>query len=131
VGTIHPQASQLTLSLEPGISARHISLRACVAAGVYSRGLDRVAVKLDESPSKLSEKLSGGTGDRRRDVGLELFEDYLTKTGDYTPIFYLIDKFLSDPEAQKQHALATLAEFAQGLPAMLAAAGLGTTKARR
>lgn len=61
--------TQLTLTLEQGISVRHRSLRECMAAGVYQRGLTRVAGQIDMAPSKLSEKLSGGNGDRHRDVG--------------------------------------------------------------
>lgn len=124
MGTIHPATSQLTLNLELGLSQRHTSLRACMASGVYGIGLDRVAVKLDEAPSKLSEKLAGGSGDRKRDVGLDLFEAYLDKTHDLTPIHYLIDKYLRDPKASQSAALARLAELADTLPALLSAAGI-------
>ena len=125
MGTSNPNGSrQLTLSLEPGLSQKHRSLRACVAAGVYAKGLDRVAVKIDESPSKLSEKLSGGTGDRKRDLGLDAFERYLDETKDLTPIHYLIDKYLRDPQVTQLEALANLASIAEQLPAMLQAAGL-------
>lgn len=126
MGTIHPQTSQsqLTLSFEPGVSARHVSLRACMAAGVYAKGLDKVAIKLDESTSKLSEKLAGGSGDRKRDVGLDTFETYLETTRDFQPIYYLIDKFLRDPQASQAAALSRLAELADALPALLSAAGI-------
>ena|SRR5690242_8275519 len=129
MGTNHPATSQLTLNFEPGLSARHPSLRACMAAGVYGIGLERVAVKVDESPSKLSEKLAGGSGDRKRDVGLDMFEAYLDKSGDRQPILYLIDKYFRDPAAQQADALATLARLADTLPALLNQAGL--TKAKR
>jgi len=124
MGTISPATSQLTLNLELGLSQRHTSLRSCMAAGVYGTGLDRIAVKLDESPSKLSEKLAGGSGERKRDIGLDTFERYLEKTGDYTPVYYLIDKFLRDPKASQSAALARLAELADTLPALLNAAGI-------
>lgn len=125
MGTIHPATSQLTLNLELGVSQRHRSLRACMAAGVYATGLDRVAVKVDEAPSKLSEKLAGGAGERQRDIGLDLFERYLDKSGDLTPIYYLVDKYLRDPVARQSEALAKLAKLADELPALLANAGLG------
>jgi hypothetical protein len=134
MGTSNPNGShaQLTLQLEPGLSARHRSLRACVAAGVYAKGLDRVAVKIDVSPSKLSEKLSGGTGDRKRDIGLDEFERYLDSTDDRTPVLYLIDKYLSDPRARQVEALARVESLLADLPAALSAAGLaGFTKGRR
>lgn len=124
MGTIHPhESTQLSLSFEAGVSVRHPSLRACMASGVYQRGLVRVAGQIDESPSKLSEKLSGGN-DRKRDVGLDEFEKYIEKTGDITPIHYLIDKFLRDPGLVQQEALTKLSALAEQLPALLAAAGV-------
>jgi hypothetical protein len=95
-----------------------------MAAGVYAVGLDRVAVKCDEAPSKLCEKLGGGNGDRTRDVGLDLFERYLDKTGDVQPVYYLIDKYLRDGNATRDAALIHLAKLADELPALLAAAGI-------
>ncbi len=35
--------NQLTLTRYPGLSARHRDLRDCLAAGVYQRGLTRMA----------------------------------------------------------------------------------------
>lgn len=124
MGKILPHDSQLTLSFEPGVSTRHRSLRACMAAGVYGIGLDRVAGKVDEAPSKLCEKLAGGSGDRKRDIGLDLFEAYVEKTGDVTPVYYLIDKFLRDGNATRDAALTKLSALADELPALLAAAGV-------
>lgn len=119
----HTDSTQLSLTFEQGISQRHMSLRDCMATGVYQRGLGRVAGQIDMAPSKLSEKLAGGT-DRKRDIGLDEFEDYIAKTGDVSPIHYLVDKFLRDPALAQQEALARLADLAAVLPAMLAAAGL-------
>ncbi len=129
MGTITPHASQLTLSFERGLAARHISLRDCMAAGVYARGLQRVAGQIDMAPSKLSEKLAGGGSDRKRDVGCDDLEAYIEKTGDLQPVLYLVDKFLRDPAAAQQEALAKLAQLAESLPAMLSAAAL--TKGKR
>ena len=119
----HSGSAQLSLTFEQGIGQRHMTLRDCMATGVYQRGLGRVAGQIDMAPSKLSEKLAGGT-DRKRDIGLDEFEDYLVKTGDVSPIHYLIDKYLRDPALAQQEALAKLAGLAESLPALLAAAGL-------
>ena len=127
MGSNNPHRSpsqQLTLSLEPGVSQRHRTLRDCVAAGVYRTGLTRVAGQVDESPSKLSEKLAGGGADRKRDVGLELFEAYLDKTGDREPIYYLIDKYLRDPKAQQHELQARIAGMLEQLPGLLKQAGM-------
>lgn len=130
MGTNHPTGSaQLSLTFEQGIGQRHMSLRDCMATGVYQRGLGRVAGQIDMAPSKLSEKLAGGT-DRKRDIGLDEFEDYIAKTGDVAPIHYLVDKYLRDPELAQQEALARLAGLAETLPALLAAAGLGGGRRR-
>lgn len=124
MGTRNPHASaQLSLTFEQGIGQRHLTLRDCMATGVYQRGLTRVAGQIDMAPSKLSEKLAGGT-ERKRDIGLDEFEDYIAKTGDVSPIHYLVDKYLRDPALQQQEALAKLAGLAETLPALLAAAGL-------
>lgn len=123
----HHASAQLSLTFEQGIGQRHISLRDCMATGVYQRGLGRVAGQIDMAPSKLSEKLAGGT-DRKRDVGLDEFEDYIAKTGDVSPIHYLVDKYLRDPALVQQEAMAKLAGLAETLPALLAAAGLGKRK---
>lgn len=128
MGTNHPHASaQLSLTFEQGIGQRHMSLRDCMATGVYQRGLGRVAGQIDMAPSKLSEKLAGGT-DRKRDIGLDELEAYIAKTGDIAPIHYLIDKYLRDPAVAQQEALAKLASLAESLPALMAAAGLGKGK---
>lgn len=119
---------QMTLSLEAGLSARYRSLVECVAAGVYQRGLGRIAAQVDVAPSHLSNQLSGGDG---RKLAAETLELYIEKTGDLTPIHYLIDKFMRDPAAQQQEALAQLAKFAEALPALMQAAGLQQSKARR
>lgn len=122
-------ASQLSLSFEPGLSQRHQSLRECMATGVYSRGLGRVAGQIDMAPSKLSEKLAGGN-DRKRDIGCDELERYIEKTNDTTPIYYLIDNFLRDPALSQQEALARLASFADMMPALMSAAGLTQGKKR-
>jgi hypothetical protein len=125
MGTILPaNSAQMSLSFEQGLSAKHMSLRSCMAAGVYQRGLVAVAGKIDASPSKLCEKLAGGAGDRPRDVGLDEFETYLEKTGDRTPIYYLIDKFLSDPQVRQEMAMSRALELLEQLGPAFAAAGV-------
>lgn len=119
--------AQLTLNLEPGIDTRNRSLKDCVAAGIYSRGLVAVAGKLDCGASHLSEALSGNG----RKFDLDQLEAYIERCGDVTPILYLVAKFMRDPAAQQQEALAQLVELGKVLPGLIAAAGLQPTKARR
>jgi hypothetical protein len=116
--------AQLTLNLEPGIDTRNRSLKECVAAGIYSRGVVAVAGKIDAQPSHLSEALSGGG--RKFDV--DDLEKYIAATGDVMPIHYLVAKYLRDPQAQQQEAMAQLTEVMKVLPGLIAAAGLGKAK---
>lgn len=131
MGTILPNNAQLTLTFEPGLSDRHLTLRDCIAAQVYNRGHGRIANLLDIAPSKLTEKLAGAdAGGKPRGMTLDELERYIDRSGDLTPIYYLLDRYARDPEVAQAEALANLADLAKTLPALLAAAGL-TTGGRR
>ena len=95
-------ANQLTLELEPGLLDRHASLLDCLAAGVYSRGLKRVAMDLDKAPGNLSRELAG---DSDRHFSVFALERYIQTQGDLTPIYYLIARYMGD---QAQAEAATL-----------------------
>lgn len=87
---------QLTLDFTPGLLDRHMSLRDCIAACVYQRGLGRVAIDLNLAPGNLSVQLSE---DPARNFSVDSLERYIEKTGDTTPVMYLIERFLA-PDAQ-------------------------------
>jgi hypothetical protein len=112
---------QLTLSFEQGISERHTSLRACCAAGIYQRGLGNVAIDLNKAPGNLSVELSD---DPSRHFSVDSLEQYIAKTSDTTPIYYLIDKFLNDSGQKQNAALAQLAPMLQQLAPLMKQAGL-------
>lgn len=120
-------STQLTLQLQPGLTVKHRRLKECVAAGIYKRGVVAVAGQIDASPSHLSEALSGGS----RKFDLDQLEDYIERSGDLDPIYYLVAKFLRDPQAQKQEALAHLGELARVLPGLLIDAGFVDAPAKR
>lgn len=96
------ETQQLTLELEPGLTDRYRNLRDVVAAGVYQRGLKRVAGDLDMAPGNLSVALADDT-QRKLDV-VEL-ERYMQVTGDLTPIHYLIARYLGDRAVGEAHTL--------------------------
>lgn len=121
---------QLTLPLELSLAAEHRSLRDCIAACIYARGVARVASKIDFSPSHLSEALAGG-GERGRKFGVDDLEEYVARTGDKTPILYLVAKYLGDPEARRAEALSRLAAIADQVPGLLAAAGIKSQGRRK
>lgn len=125
-GVFTDSRRQLTLAFDEGLLGAHRSLRDCVAAGVYRRGLKCVAMDLDLSPGNLSVALSD---DPHRKFGVDELERYIQTTGDKSPIHYLVAKYLGDEGAARDQALA---ELLAELPKMLAAAGLPTApKARR
>lgn len=104
---------QLTLSFEPGLSERYRCLRECVAAGVYRNGLGNTAIDLDVAPGNLSVQISD---DASRHFSVDSLERYIEKTGDTTPIYYLIERFLADKardsEAEMAAAMQALKQMA-------------------
>lgn len=111
----------MTLDFEVGLVERFGSLRECVATGVYQRGLKRVAIDLDTAPSNLSVQLSE---DPSRRFSVDSLELYLEKTGDLTPIYYLVEKFLSDRSAKQDAAQAQLLALLGQLQPLMKQAGV-------
>ncbi len=123
---------QLSLTFEPGLAQRSRSLRDHMTTRVYNRGLVTTAGTMDLSPSKLTEKLAGSdSGGKSRGITIDELELYLGRTKDLSPVYYLVDKYLRDPLVTQQEALAKLAALADVVPALMAAAGLQTTKRAR
>jgi hypothetical protein len=119
---------QLTLDLDGSIVAAHRSCRDCVAAGVYKRGLKTVAADLDLSPGNLSVALSD---DPHRKFSVDELERYIQTTGDKSPIYWLVGKYLGDEAAARDQALGQVTSMLANLPAMLAAAGFDQAPKRR
>lgn len=120
--TVIPGAQrQMTLQFDESVLSAHRSLRDCVAAGVYRRGLKAVAADLDLSPGNLSVALSD---DPHRKFSVDDLEHYIQCTGDKSPIHYLVAKYMGNEAAARDEALGQVSEILKQLPAMLAAAGL-------
>lgn len=122
---------QLTLELEPGLTDRFRNVRDVVAQGVYSRGLKRIAGDLDMAPGNLSVAL-GDEGQRK--FGVDELERYVQVTGDLTPIYYLVERYLGDQGAARAEALDRVMQIArqlESLPEMLANAGLQPKTGKR
>lgn len=121
--------TQLSLSFDPDLAEQHRSLKECVAGRIYQQrgGIAAVAGKLDMSPSHLSEVLAGG-GDRHRKFDLDELEEYIQKYRDFTPILYLVAKFMPDASTAHAAAMEQLAAFAQQFPQIVAQLGLGKRK---
>lgn len=118
---IKDKGSQMQLDFEPGLIDRYGSLRDCVATGVYQRGLKRIAIDLDQAPSNLSVQLSD---DPSRHFSVDSFEKYLEKTGDMSPIYYLVEKFLSDKANKRAAAVEQIQQLGPHLIELLRQAGI-------
>lgn len=117
---IAPQSTQLTLDFHGGLTARYRNLRDCVGAGIYRRGLSTCAIELNESPGNLSNQLSDESA---RKFGIDEFELYLDKTRDFTPIYYLVEKFLGAEDSEAKETQAKLDALRQ-IQALMKQAGL-------
>lgn len=113
--------AQMTLSFEPGVGDLYPSLRECIATGIYRRGLTKVAPFLDAAPSNLSNALAGA---EKRKLGVDEFEKYMVEFKDFTPIYYLVDKYLGGAEATKDCALDEVKALAAQMQQAMRKAGL-------
>lgn len=102
--------AQLSLSFEPGLTARFRSLREATAHSVYAsrKGRSSVAADLDLSPTDLTKRLNADHGEHRP-LRADDVEQIIASTGDFTPIYWLIEKFLRDPDVVRQQATQILA----------------------
>lgn len=115
----------VTIDLPPGLVARHETALDCVRQCAYSHRnpLKTIAADMDVSQSDLSRKLAAHPDDPRR-FTLDDLERFLEATGDMSPIYYLIAKYLQDNTTRQTQALAELAALAPQLCALIKQAGL-------
>jgi hypothetical protein len=100
----------MQLDFEPGLADRYPSLRECVATCIYRAGLTKVAGTLDQAPSNLSVQLAA---DSSRHFSVDSLEKFLAEWGDFTPIYYLCEKFIGEAERDDDDELERqLAELA-------------------
>ena len=89
------------------------------------------AGKMDLSPSKLTEKLAGAdSGGKPRGLTVDELERYIVETDDKSPIYYLVEKYLHDPEIAQQEAMAKLQQTLEALGPLMAAAGFEVKRRR-
>lgn len=113
---------QFTLDFEPGLTERFPRWRDTFIKAVYSGrgGLNTAAAACDVSPTDLTKRLSGEYPDRP--LRIEDIVAILEEKKDPTPIFWLIERFLKDPSAKQQDALARLPGLMELMEATLAQA---------
>lgn len=98
---------QFTLDFMPGLTERFPRWEDTLTHAVYScrLGLNGVAGKLDQAPSDLCQRLAGS---EQRPLRAKDVLGVIEATQDFTPIYWLLERFLKDPDAKKQEALARL-----------------------
>lgn len=89
-------SGQLVLNFDTTLVEKFTCVRDVVALGAFQRGPTKVAGMIDMAPSNLSAALSG----KDRCMSLDQFDKYLEKTGDKTPIYYLIARYIGMDEGQ-------------------------------
>jgi hypothetical protein len=119
---------QLNLDFQPGLTARFPRWEDTFVHVVYSnrKGLNGVASDLDMSPSELSKRLAWRPDQKEEPRPLRSVDivGILESTNDPTPIYWLIEKFLRDPEAKRAEAINALAQLAPLLNGLVEQAGL-------
>jgi hypothetical protein len=112
--------NQLVLDFESGLTERHDSCLSVTREGAYGykRGMKSLAADMDLSQSELSRKLADNPNDPRN-FTLDDFENYLKKSGDLNPIYYLVEKYLTDDELKQKRAVVELAKLLPHISALV------------
>lgn len=131
--------AQLALSFDPGLTSRHRTLEDCLSAVVHGSriGVEGCAAHLDMAPSELSRRLNAHVlahvGDvNNRPLRVSDLIGIMEATGDFRPVYWMAERFLRDPEAQRTAAIQQLAMLAPLLASLAEQAGVTMpTKGRR
>lgn len=108
---------QLTLDFEGGLTRRYKTLLDLLAAGSYRHGLQRCASAVDQAPSNLSAMLSG-----QRHFPVDRLGDWIEETGDLTPVYWLVEKYLEPPESRRDQVIQELSQLVPEIQRLLQAA---------
>lgn len=118
-------SSQLTIDFEPGLTERHDTLLDCVRECAYTNRnpLKTIAADMDLSQSELSRKLANNPEDPRK-MSVGDLEKFIVATGDTTPIYYLVEKYLQDESAKQKQAISALAKAMPDILSLMRQAGM-------
>ena len=116
----------LSITYQGGLTHTSRSLRELLLVQVqHNGGVVAVAGKMDLAPSKLSEKLAGGdTSGKPRGMTIDELERYIKETGDVSPVHYLVEKFLTCPDAQHAEAIAQFTKLATAMAPLAHSLGI-------
>jgi hypothetical protein len=112
---------QFELDFEGGLTQRYPEFIDCVRASVYGCGrqFKAIASDLDLSPSELSRKLSDQTDTH---FAMRRLPELMEATKDYSPIFWLVEKYCDDPESKRRKSVARLEQMLPELQRLLKSA---------
>lgn len=115
------------------MTARYRRWRHAFVHAVHAsrKGLSGVAADLDQSPSELSRRLSDAPAPEGLPLRDEDMIGIIESTGDLTPVYWLIERFLQDPSARKEAALAAIASMAPVLAEYMEQAGITAKRGKR
>lgn len=118
--------AQLPLDFTPGLTAQFKTLQQVCSAAVYGSrgGLGAAAADCDLAPSDLCRRLADD-GDRPLTTGH--VDQIIGSTRDFRPIYWLIEKYLQDPEARRNQAIHQLASVMPIIQALVEQAAPGKT----
>ena len=124
---------QLTLQLQPGLTQRFRTLREVShwCALNHRGGVASIAAAVDMSPSTLARKLAGNDDDPHRTFDIDDWVRAVEATGDYTPVLWLVEKFLPSDEQKRKAAVDQLSNLMPQIAALLADAGAQPKAGRR
>jgi hypothetical protein len=121
---------QVEINFAAGLTEQFPAFRDVVKASVYGCGrqLKAVAADLDMTSSELSRKLGDNPNDPVN-FPLNLLPDLIRATGDKSPLYWLVESFLENPEIKRQRAVAQLADMLPQLQALMKAVNVCEGKA--
>lgn len=113
------ETAQFELNFDAGLTTRFKKFSDCLIASVYSSNVQfkNIAADLDMSPPDFSQKLNPDY--LKKNFSIHLLPELLEATGDLTPVYWLVEKFCQDADAQQRQAVN---EFLAALPKFLAIA---------
>lgn len=100
---------QFEIDYERGLCERFPTLMDVIRNDVENCGKlkKQIAAEMDMSPSEFSRVLAGNPSDPRNFI-IDMLPGFIAATGRKTTIYWLLEKFLQDPEKRRTRALETL-----------------------
>lgn len=111
---------QVEIDFAPGLTDLYPDFMDCLRASIYGSGRQfrAIAADLDFSSSELSRRLADNPNDPIY-LPAKRLPDVIEATGDFTPVYWLIEKFLDLPDAKRRRAVAQLSELMPRIESLL------------